>query len=148
LDYPTSNALIVQSLSPAVAISGAGLLTLGLLNRLSHLGTRVRQLNKEYRDSDETAQTRININEQIQLVLDRARMVRNALVMLYVAIGSMVLTAFSLAMGELGLLPKGAAIGFFLCGLGGIFIAVLQEVLEVTLALKALKKDIQANHPR
>jgi hypothetical protein len=145
LAFPTSNALISDSLAPAVAISGAALMTMGLLNRLSHLGNRVRQLNQSLRETDDPYRLN-NLNRQIAMVIARAGMVRNALILLYSAIGCMVLTAFGLALTALHVLPEAAhvPINTFLLGLFAVLLAVVVEMFEVTLALRALKLDIEA----
>ena len=145
---PASNTLITESLAPAVAISGAALMTMGLLNRMSHLGTRVRQLNQALREVPPSESARIeNLRLQSSMVMQRACMVRNALLMLYSAIGCMVLTAFSLALTELHWVPGNISLPIwpFLLGLFSILLAVVQEMFEVLLALKALTLDSEAN---
>jgi hypothetical protein len=139
-----SNQLITQSLAPAVALSGFALMTMGLLNRLAHLGSRVRQLNQQVRDNH-NPQRLPNIRQQIGMVLQRARMVRNALFMAYLGIGCMVLTAFFLALTALGFLPAMAnlPIWVFLVGLFSFLSSVVQEMFEVRLALKALDLDAE-----
>jgi hypothetical protein len=144
-----ANTLIADSLAPAVAISGAALMTMGLLNRLAHLGTRVRQLNQTMREEHNKDTPRLaNVSQQVGMVLKRARMVRNALLFLYFAIGCMVFTAFGLALTALGVVPEWVQLPIwtFLLGLTGILIAVGQEITEVLLALKALKLDVETNH--
>jgi len=81
------------------------------------------------------------------MVIKRVRMVRNALLMLYSAIGCMVLTSFSLAITELGWVPEQISlpIWIFLMGLFSILLAVIQEMFEVRLALKALNLDSEGN---
>jgi hypothetical protein len=137
--------LIVQSLAPTVAITGAALISSSLLNRLSHLGTRVRQLNQTLREIAPTESARVeNVRLQAAMLMKRARMVRSALLCLYAAIGCMVLTAFSLALTELHWVPADISlpIWIFLFGLFSILMAVVQEMLEVLLALKALYLDM------
>jgi Protein of unknown function (DUF2721) len=145
-----TNTLITQSLAPAVAITGAALMSSGLLNRLSHLGTRVRQLNQTLREIPPTESGRVeNIRLQAIMLIKRARIVRSALLCLYACIGSMVLTAFSVALTELHWLPPtmGIAIWIFLFGLFSILMAVVLEMLEVLLALKALYLDMPFFEP-
>jgi hypothetical protein len=137
-----ANTLITQALAPAVALSGFALITMGLLNRLSHLGSRVRQLNQQVRDNHEPHRLPV-IRQQIAMVLDRAKRVRNALFMAYFGIACMVVTAFLLAATELGLVTGGGLwpIGSFLLGLLSFLLSVVIELTEVFLALKALKLD-------
>lgn len=137
------NAFITQSLSPALAISASGMLSLGMHNRLSVLGGRVRQLNRELAQTDDPARI-TNFKKQIGLFSQRAQLIRNALFLLYAAICLMVLTAFALAMTDLSVLHDDwpVPIVTFLSGLGLIFWAVILEAREVLLILKALDLDI------
>jgi hypothetical protein len=137
---------ITQSLSPALAISASGMWALGMHNRLSILGGRVRQINKDLRD--ETSPIRQdNLNQQIQLFVKRARILRDALFFLYAAICLMVMTAVALAFESLHWINASlVAMISFLLGLGLIFWAVLLEAWEVLLILQTLEVDIQGNH--
>lgn len=137
------NTFITQALSPALAISASGMLTLGMHNRLSVLGSRVRQLNRELALIDNPARL-ANFKQQIILFTERAALIRNALFLLYAAICLMVLTAFALAMQDLSVLNENwpVPVVTFLLGLAFIFWAVIIEAYEVLLILKALDLDI------
>jgi hypothetical protein len=137
---------ITQSLSPALAISASGMLALGMHNRLSILGGRVRQINKDLRDESSPIR-QDNLNQQIQLFVKRARILRDALFFLYAAICLMVITAVALAFESLHWINTSlVAMISFLLGLGLIFWAVLLEAWEVLLILQTLEVDIQGNH--
>ncbi|MBY0405376.1 MAG: DUF2721 domain-containing protein [Cyanobacteria bacterium] len=133
---------ITQSLSPALAISASGMLTLGMQNRLSTVGTRVRQLNREIILLNNPTRSQ-NLTDQIQLFLMRGVLIRNALFLMYSAICLMVFTAFALALSDLGIFNPAWKIPIwtFLMGLGMILVAVVIEAFEVLLILKALKLD-------
>jgi hypothetical protein len=132
--------LVSQSLAPAVAISASALLALGLINRVSTLGARIRQLNKEIRLSADPAEI-ARMQEQIRIVFSRAYFVRNALLCLFSAIALMVLTAFGLAFSQMGWLPNWTPVVPFLAGLAFIFGSVLFELNEVLMNLHALHID-------
>ncbi len=133
---------ITQSLSPALAISASGMLSLGMHNRLSILGGRVRQLNREI--ITESGSHRVaNLKEQVKLFIQRAVILRNSLFLLYAAICLMVLTAVSLAFKELGVLwSELIPMATFLGGLSLIFSAVVLEAWEVLLILRTLELDV------
>lgn len=135
---------ITQALSPAVAMSATGLLVMGLHNRISVLGGRVRQLNREL-TPDSPREHVENVHRQVEMFMQRARVFRNRLFLLYAALGSLVFTAFAIAMVELGILPKdwNLPVASFLLGLVLIFVATLLEAREVTLNLRTLKLDIE-----
>jgi hypothetical protein len=71
--------------------------------------------------------------------------VRNALFLAYLGIACMVVTAFFIAFSALHLVPEEAylSIWSFLLGLLSFLLAVVQELFEVLLALKALRLDAE-----
>lgn len=136
-------AVITGSLSPAVAISGIGLLIFGLNNRISTAATRVRDLNRELRDAPDP-QRRENIRQQIPMFLRRARLIRNAMFLLFGALGMMVFTAFAIALAKLNyveweLVPAWS----FLGGLILMLVAVIIEGYETILNMQTLTLDVQ-----
>jgi hypothetical protein len=135
---------ISQSLSPAIAISGVGLLTLGLSNRIATLGLRIRQLNRELKQAD-SGSHRDNLRQQILLFMHRARAVRNSLFLLYTAIGLIVTTEVAIAMRELGMaaIHNSFPIFSFLLALVVIFIAVIFEAYETILNVHSLDLDVE-----
>jgi hypothetical protein len=136
--------LIAQALAPAVAINASGLLALGIHNRISTLGSRVRELNREYSQAS-SPQSKENLKQQIAYFLLRGRLMRNALFLLYFAIVFMVLTACAIAGYSIAPQVVHACwpLLFFLGGLFFILIAMLLEVTEIAILLRALKLDIQ-----
>jgi len=138
------NAFIAQSLSPALAISGAGLLTVGLQNRIGMLGSRVRELNREHARHHHKHPIARNIKQQLKQFVFRIQLVRNSLFSLYAAIGLMVLTAFELAIITLPVfsLPYWCPIFTFLGGLLWILIATIMEGIELAMVLKTVQLDI------
>jgi len=136
--------IITHALSPAVAISSIGLFMLSLSNRMTTVGTRVRQLNQNLIHASTTEECD-NIHQQLDCFMLRARMIRNALSVLSMAICFMVLTMLSLAIIKLHLvwIPDFSPLMFFLLGLFLIFIATVIELREASLNIAALKLDIQ-----
>jgi hypothetical protein len=136
--------IITHALSPAVAISSIGLFMLSLSNRMTTVGTRVRQLNQNLIHAN-TKEECDNIHQQLDCFMHRARMIRNALSVLSMAICFMVLTMLSLAIIKLHLLwiPDFLPLMLFLLGLLLIFIATVIELKETSLNIAALKLDIQ-----
>lgn len=137
-----TNSIITSSLAPAVALSGIGMLTLGLSNRITTVGTRVRELNRELRDYKDPERL-ANIRRQIPLFLRRAYLIRNALFLLLGSMGMMVFTALFIALAKLyyvewELLPSWTFVGGLLLLLG----AVIIEGVEITLNLKTLNLDV------
>jgi hypothetical protein len=137
-----ANTIISESLAPAVAISGIGLLIFGLNNRIATVGTRVRELNRELRQTTDPERIR-NIRQQVPLFLERAYIIRNAMFLLFGALGMMVFTAFAIAVSRLNyvhweMLPAWT----FLGGLILMLTAVVIEAYETILNLRTLALDV------
>ncbi len=135
---------ITQSLAPAFILSGVGLLTVGLHNRLLIMAGRIRDLNRETRDPEALEERLVNIERQTTLVLQRIHLMRSSLFLLYGAMGCMVLTALFILFHELwGIFPEGnVPVWSFLLGLLFIFIAISLESVGVMLNLKIIELDM------
>lgn len=138
-----ANTIITESLSPAVAISGIGLLFISLNTRISTLASRVRDLNKEF-IKVENQQRRDNIRRQIPLFLKRAKIIRISMFTLLGALGLMVFSAVALALSKLGyvhwvLVPAWS----FLGGLMLMLVAVVMEAYETSLKMTTLEVDVE-----
>ncbi len=137
--------IISDSLAPAVALSGMALLISGLNNRIATVGTRVRELNRELRvlkDKPDPQRTR-NIQKQIPLFLERGYLIRNAMFLLFGALGMMVFTAVTIALSRLHYIEwKVVPTWTFLGGLALMLLAVLIEAYETILNLRTLALDV------
>lgn len=136
------NAVITASLTPAVGISGVVVLIFGLNNRLTTIATRVRDLNRELRQSTD-ARRHVNVRQQIPLFLKRAYLVRNAMFLLFGALGMMVFTAFAIALSKLHYVHwERVPAWTFLVGLLMMLTAVLIEAYETMVNLETLSLDV------
>lgn len=142
-------SIITDSLSPVVIISGLGLLIFGMNNRLISVGSRIRQLNKELREiviAGGFPKRISNIEQQVAIFITRARLLQNAIFLLFGALGMMILTTFVIALLRLNLLPWDLAPLFtFFSGLTMILLAVLLEGFETVLNIKTLSLDVDYN---
>jgi hypothetical protein len=138
-----SSQIILDALSPAVAISGAGLIAMGMHGRLSNVITRIRGLNQERRQSHSDA-SRENLLQQQRLLFLRGRLLRNGLFFIYLSVACMVFTAFAIALEKLALIPVswGLTLWLFLGGLSFVVLGLFFECWEIVLLLRALKLDI------
>jgi len=137
-----ANTIITDSLAPAVAISGIGLLIFGLNNRIMSTATRVRELNRELRQGSEPERIS-NIRQQIPLFVKRAYLIRNAIFILFGALGMMVFTALAIAMAKLHYVEwPMVPVWTFLGGLVLMMLAVIIEAYETILNLKTLTLDV------
>lgn len=140
-----ANDIITDSLAPAVALSGLALLISGLNARIAMVGTRVRELNRELRalEAGDTTGRAENIRKQIPLFLERGYLIRNAMFLLFGAVGMMVFTAFAIALTKLHYLDWQVGPSWtFLGGLILMFMAVIIEAYETILNLRTLALDV------
>lgn len=137
--------IISDSLAPAVALSGMALLITGLNNRIATVGTRVRELNRELRvlkDKPDPQRVR-NISKQIPLFLERGYLIRNAMFLMFGALGMMVFTAVTIALSRLHYVELEIAPTWtFLGGLALMLLAVIIEAYETILNLRTLALDV------
>jgi hypothetical protein len=132
--------------APAVMVSSAALLLLGLQAKFSNLANRFRGLHQERRslslkaarDAAEEERLR-SVREQVEFLLRRAAYVKRAILLAYAAIacfvGTSVLIFFSVfAAGAWG---RGA-IAAFVCGLACVLASAVVMIGETRLLYKAL----------
>jgi polyferredoxin len=144
------NTFITQALSPALAISASGMLALSMNNRIGVLGSRVRELDRTIHTGQHSPERLRNLKLQVKYFVRRARLLRNGLLCLYMAVVMMVLTAFGLALSNLpvsmqyltGSVSQYLPVATFLVGLLFILVGVVLEAVEVLLLLNALKLDV------
>jgi hypothetical protein len=143
---PTSLLSLVQSMvTPAVMISACGLLLLSISNKLGRIVDRTRDLNSEDRGlAAEVAMVRrLSVRNQIDILLRRALLLRNACGLLYLAVA-----VFALASLCVGL--SGAARAFevlmlvlFVVGLATVVWAGILAYLEIRLSHHAITEEIK-----
>jgi hypothetical protein len=137
------NSVITESLAPAVGITGMALLINGLTTRFYNATGRIRELNKELRDTLDSARAD-NIRQQLPLFMIRVNAMRSAMFLLFGAIGMMIFTAVSLALCRLFYLNwPFVPVWSFLAGLGLTLIALGIEAYETVLNLKTLSFDVE-----
>lgn len=136
--------------APVVMVSAAGLLCLALYNRLAGVVGRIRAIHKEEfdalsrlsvapppRPSSSAARRVVTLEEQVEHLMGRARLVRAALSCLLGGVLCMLSCVFGIA---LALVWDGAAylaLGVFLAGVLLDVAAVVLAMLELRVALVA-----------
>lgn len=108
--------LIQLMLAPGIMISACGLLLLGMNNKYSIVVGRIRTLNEEKRkladlsdqkDFSYRQNVRMeSIHRQLNLLLNRVRLVRNAVLSYTIAIGFFILTSLLIGLNFTGLIIK------------------------------------------
>ena len=142
------NDIITESLGPAVAITGIALLLNGISARFSTASTRVRELNRELLNTSD-AQRIANIQRQIPFFMERVYLIRNAMFILFGALGMLVFTAVSIALAKLHFVHwEMVPVWSFLSGLVLMLIAVIIEAYETTINLRTLDLDVDHSFNR
>lgn len=150
---PSDAAQIIQyTLAPAVMISSAALLLLGLQNKFSNLFNRFRMLNQERRlltqkkDKPMFENERLeNLRIQLERLAKRTSFVKNAIVLLDFAIGCFVLTSVCLFLSRYGRVPAGyPAVALFLAGMFCLLAAVFFMMKETQLANRILQLEAKS----
>lgn len=148
---PDMTAIISHMVSPAVIISAVGLLLLSMNNRFLAITARVRDLNSEAltiankeTNVDYEIKRLTSLKRQIFEMLRRCRYIKQAIFLLYIALGFTVLTILTLAGDLININPNldKIAIVFFILALFVVLVALISEGYEITMALKMLRFDV------
>ncbi|MCR4411774.1 MAG: DUF2721 domain-containing protein [Thermoguttaceae bacterium] len=159
---------IIQSLvAPVVVISANGLLCLALYNRLAAVVSRMRTINKERFDllarlsaergheakpaDGKSLETRLHVLDELgHQLFERARLIRDSLVCLLVAVLAML--ACSLALGLEPLSPTFglAALALFVVGIVVMMAGIVRAIQDLGATLDPLRFEhdmIEASQP-
>ncbi|MDH7498952.1 MAG: DUF2721 domain-containing protein [candidate division NC10 bacterium] len=139
-------------LAPAIMISSCGLILLGLQSKYSNIIDRIRELNEEKRrlqlteSLDRFQERRLrSLTAQMEKLLIRAKLDRNGILSLYLAILSFVLTSLLIApayFGYFGLITL--SILFFVVGIGLVLTGIIYVSLEVFNSYKVVKYEVES----
>lgn len=145
-------AFISSALAPAVVLSGCAVLISNSQTKYSDLITRLRTLNEERRSlrntrllSLEQTRRRESLDRQLALIFRRARHMRDATVMLYLAVFLIIVTCFFIALQNELPWPwlRLAAKGTFLASIAMIFAGIIEEFLELRLSFRVVRYEME-----
>ena len=137
---------LVQSMvTPAVMISACGLLLLSISNKLGRIVDRTRELNSEDRGlaNDIEAVRRLSIRNQIDILLRRALLLRNACGLLYLAVAVFALTSLCVGLSNLATAFEVLMLVLFVIGLATVVWAGILAYLEIRLSHHAITEEIK-----
>jgi hypothetical protein len=143
---PAELLSLVQSMvTPAVMISACGLLLLSISNKLGRVVDRTRELNSEDRDlaTDVDGIRRLSIRNQIDLLLRRALLLRNACGLLYLAVAVFALTSLCVGLSRAAHVFEVLMLVLFVLGLATVVWAGILAYLEVRLSHHAITEEIK-----
>jgi len=141
--------LIVQMVSPAVMISGCGLMLLTLGNKYARVVDRIRAFAAEARVLQLRAAAlapveadRLRVLElQIPDLFHRGRLLRNAVLYFYVGVGLFVLCSFAIALVRFGL-PLAVPVVLFCAGMASVFVATMTAWRETLLSFRLINLEV------
>ncbi|MFO0684454.1 MAG: DUF2721 domain-containing protein [Sandaracinus sp.] len=146
--------------APVVMISAAGLVCLALYNRLATIVGRIRAIHKEEIDtlsrmsiapapapSRSTRRRVITLEEQVEHLMARARLVRAALVCLLATILSMLLCSLAIGLSLVWDDAAYVALAVFLLGVLVEATGVVLAILELRIALVAAELEDASIEP-
>ncbi len=129
------------AIAPVILISGIGLLLLSLTNRFGRAVDRARHLRRELADASNS--DRRQMNEQVDNLYRRARLIRTSIVMAAASELFAALLIVTLFVEEFLKWQSAGVIAllFVLC-LVALIIALIAFMLDIRLSLAALKMDL------
>jgi hypothetical protein len=141
--------LIVQMVSPAVMISGCGLMLLTLGNKYARVVDRIRAFAAEARQLHDTSAAltpaeadRIRVLDlQIPDLFRRGRLLRNAVLHYYIAIGLFVLCSFAIALVRFGV-PVWVPVALFCIGMASVLVATVIAWRETLLSFRLINLEV------
>lgn len=129
-------------LAPTIMISASALIILALQGKYSHLIDRLRSLNDERRKLRQHAgqsvssQRLAGVVAQIEIILTRARLVRNSIVSLYIAIIMFILSSIIIGVRlALGIkIPIGPSLIVFMVGMIFVLAGTIYALRDIARA--------------
>jgi hypothetical protein len=150
-DVGTVARAINGIVAPAIMISASALIILALQGKYSHLIDRLRSLNEERRritqaaDPKRQAQRMSNVLAQIEMILTRARFVRNSIVSLYIAIALFVISSIVIGVAiVLGRgIPVGSSLLVFMAGMVFVLCGTIYALRDIARAYSVVQLELR-----
>ncbi len=145
-----ATAFVSSALAPAVVLSGCAVLISTSETKYSDLITRLRTLNEERRSlqisrPNEPSARLESLNRQLALIFRRARHMRDATVMLFVAVFLIIVTCFFIALQQDVGWPwlRVATKVTFLAAIGMIFVGIIEQFFELRLSFRVVRFELE-----
>lgn len=137
--------LIQAMVTPAVMISACGLLLLTLTNKLGRIIDRIRVLNAEGRATgpEEDPVRRLSIKNQIDQLVRRAVLLRDACGLLFLAVTVFVVTSLCVGLSGFGLVFEVLMLVFFVVGLVIVVWAGILAYMEIRASHSVVLEEIR-----
>ena len=144
-------------LAPGVMINACGLLLLGIGNKFSVILHRIRALNEEKRKlflkagdqkfSHIENQRLESIARQVRALMQRARLVRNALLCYFLAVGIFIATSLFIGFDfiEPGFGVRPYLLGLFLIGMCVVFSGIVFALLDTLKGFRVVEFEVMVD---
>lgn len=134
--------IIKGMLAPGIMISACGLLLLGMNNKYSLVVNRIRTLNTEFRQLEESnTARRESITTQLPLLMQRMKLIRNAVWLYTIGIAMFILSIFCLGIYFLDgktVFVTTTSLVSFIVALVSVLFGILHAAKEVRLGYRIL----------
>jgi hypothetical protein len=146
----SSIRLIGAAVTPAVMVSGCGILATGLDNQVARMTTRVRDMVREWRTLPEGHARRGLLRQEIVILDRRHALLARALMLDYAALLSFVVTSLLYLVQRRFSVPEVAPVVSFLLGvvlLGGIAVYALASLRLSRRAIRLEMRELFEEPP-
>lgn len=133
---------INASLAPAVLLTGVGLLLAGLQMKYSTIAAVIRQLNSEKRERRADSPGLPRVRQQIESLMTRAKLIRNAIFCFYLAVFFVVCSSIALGLGTLQIVTSSGPV-FLLFGVAllSLFVGLWNATREALLSYRIVQLE-------
>lgn len=139
----SSIRLIGAAVTPAVMVSGCGILATGLDNQVARMTTRVREMVREWRSLPEGHARRGLLRQEIVILDRRHGLLAVALMLDYAAILSFVVTSLLYLVQRRFSVPEVAPVLSFLLGVGLLGGIAVFALLSLRLSRRAIRLEMR-----
>ena len=134
--------ILQLAVGPVILISGVGLLLLTLTNRFGRMLDRSRAIIHEMTEGNLPPAVAANLNEQVQILHRRARILRLSITFAAVTVlcvGVLILGLFVAALGQIEM--AAALVAIFCVAIIGLIGSMLAFIADMNLSLRAAQLD-------
>ncbi len=134
--------LIQSVLTPVALISGTGLITLTIQNRYGRVIDRLREFSKELAEiGDRSPKRREIVKAQMDILIRRGALLRNALFSLYFTVFLTVLSSIFVLISSLGASLLTFSLIFFAAALFSLMVGMVIALFEVLISYSAARNE-------
>ena len=134
--------LIQSVLTPVALISGTGLITLTIQTRYGRVIDRLREFSKELAEiGDRSPKRREIVKAQMDILIRRGALLRNALFSLYFTVFLTVLSSIFVLISSLGASLLTFSLIFFAAALFSLMVGMVVALFEVLISYSAARNE-------